>query len=164
MLEGNTVRDALARGYRLGLIGSGDSHDGHPGLVQIAERSSGGVAGIWAEERTRESVLAALRARRTFATNGPRIVLEASLDGRPMGSQVPAGTRGRLQLQVAAPGELEAVELVTGAGVVSRQPAEGKRSLALESTLPAFESGEWLYVRVLQRDQGAAWSSPFFFE
>jgi len=164
MLQGNTVRDALSRGYRLGLLGSGDSHDGHPGLVQLAERSSGGLAGIYAEELTRESVLAALRARRTFATNGARIVLDATLDGRPMGSALPAGAEGRLQLQVAAPGELEAVELVTGEGVVSRHPAEGKRSLALESTLPAFQSGEWLYVRVLQRDQGAAWSSPFFFE
>jgi hypothetical protein len=51
MLEGNTVRDALERGYRLGFVGSGDSHDGHPGLVQLAEDgSSGGLAGILAPE------------------------------------------------------------------------------------------------------------------
>ena len=164
MIEGNTVRDALGRGYRLGLIGSGDSHDGHPGLVQLADGYSGGLAGIFAEERTRESVLAALRARRSYATNGPRIVLEATFDGKPMGSVVPAGAGGTLQVQVAAPGEIEAVELVTRAGVVSRQPGDGKKSLALESTLPEFASGDWFYVRVLQRDDGAAWSSPFFFE
>jgi hypothetical protein len=164
MIEGNTVRDALGRGYRLGLIGSGDSHDGHPGLVQLADGYSGGLAGIFAAERTREAVLAALRARRVYATNGPRIVLEANLDGKPMGSVVKAGAGGRLEVQAAAPGPIEAVELVTREGVVSRHPGEGKRSLAVETTLPEFASGDWLYVRVVQSDDGAAWSSPFFFE
>jgi hypothetical protein len=164
MLEGNTVRDALGRGYRLGLIGSGDSHDGHPGLVQLADGTSGGLGGIFAAERTREAVLEALRARRVYATNGPRIVLEANVDGKPMGSVLKAGAGGRLAVQVAAPGAIEAVELVTRDGVVSRHPGEGKRSLAVESTLPEFESGDWFYLRVLQTDHGAAWSSPFFFE
>jgi hypothetical protein len=164
MIEGNTVRDALGRGYRLGLIGSGDSHDGHPGLVHLADGYGGGLAGIFAGERTRESVLAALRARRVYATNGPRIVLEATLDGKPMGSVLKAGAGGTLQVQVAAPGAIEAVELVTRDGVVSRHPGEGKRSLAVESALPAFATGDWFYVRVVQSDDGAAWSSPFFFE
>jgi hypothetical protein len=164
MIEGNTVRDALGRGYQLGLIGSGDSHDGHPGLVQLADGMSGGLAGIFAAERTREAVLEAMRARRVYATNGPRIVLEVNFDGKPMGSVLKAGTGGRLEVQVAAPGEIEAIELVTREGVVSRLPGEGKRSLAVENDLPAFESGAWFYVRVRQTDQGAAWSSPFFFE
>jgi hypothetical protein len=164
MIEGNTVRDALARGYRLGLVGSGDSHDGHPGLVQLADGASGGLAGVFARDLTRESVLEALRARHVYATNGPRIVLQAMLDGRPMGSIVAAGSGRTLAVEVAAPGPIEAVELVTREGVVSRHPGEGQRSLALESTLPAFSAGDWFYVRVLQSDQGAAWSSPFFFE
>ena len=33
---GNFVRDVLDRGFRLGLVGSGDGHDGHPGLAQPA--------------------------------------------------------------------------------------------------------------------------------
>jgi hypothetical protein len=163
MLEGNTVRDALARGYRLGLIGSGDSHDGHPGLTQIAAAGSGGLAAIFAAEPTREAVLEALRARRVYATNGPRIVLEVTLDGAPMGASLPAGAGKALVVRVAAPGPLEAVELVTSAGVVASTPGEGQRSLGFETTAPELAPGSWLYVRVLQRDGGAAWSSPFFF-
>ncbi|MDX1504058.1 MAG: hypothetical protein R3325_16990, partial [Thermoanaerobaculia bacterium] len=34
-VAGNTVRDQLDRGYRLGVVGSGDSHDGHPGLAHL---------------------------------------------------------------------------------------------------------------------------------
>ena len=49
-------RDALARGYRLGFIGSGDRHDGHPGLVQLAG-PHGGLAALIGAEPTRESIL-----------------------------------------------------------------------------------------------------------
>jgi hypothetical protein len=164
MLEGNTVRDALARGYRLGLIGSGDSHDGHPGLAHLAAPGSGGLAAILAETPTREAVLEALRARRVYATNGPRIVLDVTLDGRPMGASLPAGADKALVVRVASPEPLEAVELVTAAGVVAATPADGQRSLGFESRAPEVAPGSWLYVRVRQRDGGAAWSSPFFFE
>jgi hypothetical protein len=164
MLEGNTVRDALARGYRLGLIGSGDSHDGHPGLVQLASLGSGGLAGILAAEATREAVLEALRARRAYATNGPRIVLDVTLDGAPMGAALPAGAGKTLAVRIAAPGPLDAVELIGPSGVVAATQADGARSLAFEAEAPALAGGDWLYVRVRQRDGGAAWSSPFFFE
>jgi len=164
MLEGNTLRDALARGYRLGLIGSGDSHDGHPGLAHLAAPGSGGLAAILAETPTREAVLEALRARRVYATNGPRIVLDVTLDGRPMGASLPAGADKALVVRVASPEPLEAVELVTAAGVVAATPGDGQRSLGFESRAPEVPPGSWLYVRVRQRDGGAAWSSPFFFE
>ncbi len=163
MMRDNTVRSALRRGYRLGLIGSGDSHDGHPGLVQIAGGASGGLAGIYAEARTREAVLAALRARHVYATNGPRIVLDATLDGHPMGSLLPADRGGRLEVHVTAPEAVEAVELVALYGVVASHPGEGRRNLALEIDVPKLGPGHVLYVRVRQVDQGAAWSSPFFF-
>jgi hypothetical protein len=81
-VAGNYARDALGRGFRLGLIGSGDSHDGHPGLAHLASPGrNNGLAAIFAPERTREAVLAALRARRVYATNGPRIFLRTTLDG-----------------------------------------------------------------------------------
>jgi hypothetical protein len=147
----------------LGFIGSGDSHDGHPGLAHLAA-PSGGLAGIVAEARTREAVLAALRARRCYATNGPRIVLRAALDGRPMGSSVPSGPAHRLAVRVAGTAPIAAVELVVpGAGVVERLPGEGLRDLAFETELAGPVTGA-LYVRVLQEDGGAAWSSPFFFD
>jgi hypothetical protein len=40
--------------------------------------------------------------------------------------------------------------------------AEGYREIRLEETVRDLESGEYLYVRAVQTDGGAAWSSPFF--
>jgi len=163
MIPGNTVRDALARGYRLGFVGSGDSHDGHPGLVHLKKHESGGIAGILASARTREAVLDALRARRVYATNGPRIVLVASLDGAPMGASVRAGASHRLLVKVVGTEGIDAVELLTPDGTLSRMPGRGRR-FVFQWEVPASDPGSWLYVRVRQRDGGAAWSSPFFFE
>jgi hypothetical protein len=162
-VPGNFVRDALGRGYRLGFVGSGDSHDGHPGLAHLAS-PSGGLAAVFAREPTREAVLAALRARHCYATNGPRILLEASLGGRPMGAEVPAGSQ-QLRAVVVAPAPLERIDVVRGPELAFQllvAADEERREAGLEETLENLRPGETVYLRVVQRDGGAAWSSPFF--
>jgi hypothetical protein len=167
-VPGNFVRDALDVGYRLGFVGSGDGHDGHPGLADVAS-PSGGLAALVAARATRESVLATLRSRRTYATNGPRIVLRAHLAGRPLGSVIPAGELGpdpTVRIRIAAPGELSGVDLIRSGGVVAHWDAASRaaRDAELEIPVPDLEPGEYVYVRVVQIGGGAAWSSPFFIE
>ena len=82
--------------YRFGLIGASDSHtaivpvneydysgkigavDGSPEVRLNMRRatknfSASGLAGVWAEENTRESIYNALRRKETWATTGPRM-------------------------------------------------------------------------------------------
>ena len=182
-LEGNHVRDALDHGYRLGFVGSSDGHDGHPGLAHLAS-PSGGVAAILADDVTREGIYEALRARRTYATNGPRIVVRASYAGWPIGADVPAagaaaggvgpiaGVPERtLVVRAVAPGEIDRIEVISrqsaaSAGVLAGEAfcREGERECSLTAALPVFRPGGYLYLRVIQKDGGAAWTSPFFFE
>jgi hypothetical protein len=177
-LPGNFVRDALDHGYRFGFIGSGDSHDGHPGLTQLAAGAGqGGLAAIMAHDRTRQDVLQALRARRTYATNGPRIFLHVQIDGHLMGSQLPrplaeaedepapqeqgAVDTQRLEYEAVGTGPIERIDFVRS-GHIAAVPGEGRSQLSGVRVIPRLRSGEYVYLRVVQRDGGTAWSSPIY--
>ena len=166
-VPGNFVRDALDRGYRFGFVGSGDSHDGHPGLAQLAA-VSGGLAAILAEERTRESVLAAMRARRVYATNGPRILLRTALGPHTMGAAVPLPDGGTLSetlfVRVVAVEPLARIDLIRSGQIVDSIGVGGHLRVELQRRVEDLRAGEYLYVRAVQVDQGTAWSSPIFFE
>jgi hypothetical protein len=168
-VPGNFVRDVLGEGVQLGFIGSGDSHDGHPGATHFGAQVSFGLAAIWADELTREAIRRALQARRVYATNGARIWLELSLDGAPMGSAIAGAESGAasgdalLRMRVIAEAPLERIELVRRAGVTTL-PLAGELEWRDERAVARVARGDYLYARVVQRDGGAAWSSPIYAE
>ena len=162
-LRGNFVRDALGRGYRLGFIGSNDSHDGHPGLAHLVNPQRGGLAALLTDDLTREGIRSALAERRCYATNGPRIVLRVALDGQRMGSDVaPKAGKSLLYVRAIACAPIRSLELVRSGQVVETLAGDGHWDIESAFEPADLAAGEYLYVRVVQEDEGAAWSSPFY--
>jgi hypothetical protein len=166
-IPGNFVRDVLDRGYRFGFVGSGDSHDGHPGFAHLVTES-GGLAAIVTDELTRESVQQAMRERRVYATNGPRILLRTALGSYPMGATIPkpeeGGYSGELFVRVVATAPLERLDMIRSGELVDSLPIEGLLEITLRREIEDLVSGEYIYVRAVQEDSGTAWSSPIYVE
>ena len=110
----NTVVPQLQKGMRFGFVASSDNHRGFPGAY------GEGVVGIWAKELSRASLFEAIRARRTYAATGDRIVLEVSLNDQPMGSDVGATSDREIAVRVEAQDSIAMIELVRNGKVIER--------------------------------------------
>ncbi len=164
---GSFVTDLLAAGHRPGFIASGDSRVGTPGNARTVmygdHRYAGGLTAVLAPELTREAVLEALRARRCYATTGPRYLLEFAVDDSPMGSRLDVA-RGHVAKVYGALGSTTdwvRVEIVGPDGVVEVvTPEPGNDVVQIEAELPPAENPTWVYLRGVDEFGGMAWSSP----
>lgn len=164
---GHFVRDALARGYRLGFLGSTDGHDGHPGLAHY-NAPSGGITALLTDDRTRAGVRDAIRARRTYATSGERIYVEFSLGGNGMGSLVKAPVAGDAPLAyrafVIGTAPLASIDVFKNNELLAHHDGRGEQQAAFVVEDPARAAGDFVYLRVEQQDGHAAWTSPIYTE
>jgi len=165
----NALKDGMALApdlegvnpFKYGLIGSTDSHNGDPGntvekdfqghggtidapvvpLIENFRLGPGGLAVVWAEENSRDSIFSAMRRKETYGTSGTRPVVrffggwdyDAGLcenpdrvavgydDGVPMGGDLPDMTAGsgRPRFLAAAlrdpdSAKLERIQIVKG--------------------------------------------------
>ena len=164
---GSGVYTALARGYRVGFIGSGDSHSGAPGRSCPADRfwcvnAKSGFACVYAPELTREAVFDALRERRCYATTGTRMILEFSVNGVRMGGETTLAsvdTPRRISVHVIGT-DLDHLRIIKNNQELVRKECTGDEAwFEVYDTAPA-KSGDFYYVRVVQQDENTAWSSP----
>ncbi|WP_019030234.1 DUF3604 domain-containing protein, partial [Colwellia piezophila] len=151
--------------FKIGLIGASDSHSGVPAVEEDnfggkfpidsrpmgkkadltpgtigADMSASGLAGVWAKENTRESLMAAFKRREVYGTTGPRIAVRmfAGWDfnnkdssaknlaavgykkGVPMGGDLTAAPKGKaISLLIRAvkdpvDGNLDRIQVVKG--------------------------------------------------
>lgn len=168
LLRGLAIEERIGfNPYRFGMIGSTDSHTGvasaeepnfwgklardsipenktgpsiGPGGPNGWSMSASGLAAVWAEDNTREAILAAFKRREVYATTGPRIAvrvyggwdfedgdltsgaIENTTMGRgvPVGGELPARPEGaapRFLIQVSKDpksGNLDRVQVVKG--------------------------------------------------
>ena len=190
VLPDRYVRDALNRGYRLGFVGGGDSHDGHPGDAYFGPRrkrnvieglilgrssvgrdiaefisdetaNTRGLTAVLAERLTREDVFGAIAERRCYATTGARIEISFTVNGKPMGSEFTIRSDEKVELAVHVRGTAG----ISSVEVVRNNGFAGKWEPSSEKFHTVFtdipgRGVTWYYLRVLQKDGHRAWSSP----
>ena len=103
---GGSVQEGLARGYKLGIMASSDSHGDHPGAYD------NGLIAVHARELTRESIWEALRQRHVYGVTGDRIALDFSLNGQPMGETVRTAGPRSLRISVVGWDEIERLDVL----------------------------------------------------
>ena len=164
-VAGRHVRDALALGYRLGLIAAGDTHSSQPGNPRLAFgpyrtlKHKAGLTAVFAPAVGEEPIFDALVARRAYATTGARILLGFAVNGASMGEEL-AWSGGPVAIRAAVHGTapVAAVEIIRdGAVAVTLRPATEDAEVSWTDPSGA---GRYYYLRVVQDDGEIAWSSP----
>jgi hypothetical protein len=153
---------------RLGFVGSSDDHSGHPGRSMWWNRQ--GLLAAWADSLTREGVLAAIRARHTYAySHGDRPIVRVTANhGAMMGDAVTllAGEAPTLTIACSSACPATSVELYKSGALTWQAPAPtDPHDFSVTYSDPAMTSSSSYHFRVLF-DGGAeaAWTSPVWFE
>lgn len=111
----NTLQRLWSRGAQVGLVASTDDHLGYLGAY------GEGLVAVYAENLTRESIMEALKARRTYGVSADRIELDFRLNDCRMGEIVPASTKRDLYVKVKGKDVIDRVEVLRNNRVIHRE-------------------------------------------
>jgi hypothetical protein len=154
------VREALGRGYRVGICANSDGHKGRPGASYPGAGkfgSLGGLTCLLARRLDRKGILEALRARRFYATTGNRSLVDigvATADGRRalMGDVVAAGPGTPvLHAALSGTGPIERVEIRNGVKTIKVLRPYGAQDLGARIKIL------WSGAEVRGRARMSAW-------
>lgn len=152
------ARWALQTGFRLGLVGVSDDHHTDEPPVLLGT----GLTGCRVDALARADLLAALRERRCYATNGERIQLDFDVDGTLMGGELSAPLDSTVTANVSVMGTdtPSAIEILQNGVVVARKTDCAASGCMFSAPVPVTDLRNFVYARVQQQNNGRAWSSP----
>ncbi|KAL0253228.1 hypothetical protein SLS55_010200 [Diplodia seriata] len=162
------LRAAVRRGWRMGVCANSDEHRGRcgggvPGTAVFGAK--GGVTGVWAAGVERAGVAQALRARRTFATTGERLVglVEGARDRAVLQGddvEVSVGEPFGVRYRFYGGTGFGAVEAWDAEGVVFRRDLqrEAEEGVARPRDARRVLRVTWSGARVYDRYREAVWT------
>jgi hypothetical protein len=153
----------LEKGLKVGFIASADHSKGRPGddFFWPLGPYQGGLAAVYANELTREGIWDGLYNRHCYGTTRARILVEFSINGQPMGSELTCSGDRQLKIGVYGTVTIERVDIIRNNRVW--QSIEGDGRLDIEVTMMDSSSErdtDYYYVHIVQVDGEQAWSSP----
>jgi uncharacterized protein DUF3604 len=116
------LHDALAKGYKVGVVSNSDGHKGRPGASHPGASTFGAYGGltcVLTDSLTRESVFEAIRARRCYGvTAAQRIHVELSVNGLRMGAEGPLTGDVLVSGRAVGTGPIERIDIFRGLALV----------------------------------------------
>jgi hypothetical protein len=159
-----SIQTALDRQHIIGFIGSSDMHYGVTGRkVPPDTKLRPGLAAIKAEHCRRDELWGNLLGRRSYATNGERIILRFSSDELDMGDVGAVRNGCKFRCEVNGTAAIKFVDLVKNNITLTRTFGDGAKDVVLEYQDDFCQPGfNCYYIRVYQQDGGKAWSTPIW--
>ncbi len=150
---GNFMQDAWALNIIIGVIASPDHGGGY------------GKACVFAPDLTREAILDALRARHCYGTTAAKIFLDVRVDGHLMGEKIAEqpGKTVTVDIRVQCPADIDRIEVCRSNTFIHTVRPEGRKVRFTFVDRKPLPGTSYYYVRVMQKDQEIAWSSPVWF-
>jgi len=174
------MQEALARGLRVGFIASSDGHCNRPGHPRFPVRGGGrfsdlnrrdagysgaSLAAVWAKELTRESLWEAIRARRTYASTGARMIIKFFCDNHFMGEEYDTEGEVVIRGEVIGTAPIETVEVIRNQELIYVHKGDGGTEIKFEFVdVDAPQGVSYYYLRVIQLDGEIGWASPVWVE
>ena len=151
------LHDALAKGYKVGVVCNSDGHKGRPGASHPGASTFGAYGGltcVLTDSLTREAVFEAVRARRCYGvTAAQRIHVELSVNGLPMGAEGRANGAVVVAGRTVGTGAIERVDIFRGLTLVRTISPYTAASFAGSNRYRVA----WAGSRVRGRDRLTTW-------
>lgn len=157
--EGSYAR-ALDRGWRLGAVTSEDNHKWNWGTA------GDGRTGVLARSLSREDVLEALMAMRTYASEDSNAIVMFTGNGKVMGSVLPLDEI-EFKVEVSDPDRTDSftkIEIVTNGGRVIAEKEVTGHSVSSVFRVKPERPYNWYYARITQQDGENIVTSPIWAE
>ena len=150
--KSKSVKSALEKGFKFGIVASGDMHAGYPGCA--------GKVAVLAKELSRESIFNALWNRNVYATTGDRIILDVEINGHKMGEAFFSQASRNIKINVKNNSNISKIVIVKNSNETIHNVSGNNVDIEIIDYPERNE--DWIYIRVECSNKELAWSSPFW--
>jgi hypothetical protein len=116
----------LKNGHEVGFVGASDNHEGRPGFSGDSRTGAfqhfGGLGAVMANEKSANQIFNAMRNIDAYATSdSARIILDADLNGSPMGKRIGFDADRTVRCAVMGTSPIDYIDIIKNGDIVETQ-------------------------------------------